>query len=639
MSATSGKIEPLMLFKVFRSMLDRRLSGVLTVQRGQVMKKARFANGLAVQVASNRPEESLAHALVDEGLISSTERVELEAARRIDPQSFEALVRDRGLVSPERLDTIERRLARRRLLEAFGWPDGTFAFEPGTVRTPPQQHSIDTIALLLDAAARVLPTPICERFVGGYPGQQLRLTEFANTYAAAYDAAFSPPNLRGLLVRPIAISGVGALPGDGARNMREAAALVLSGLGTLERSDASGRATAVAAPSAAASAPPSASRSPARPPAPPAAAPAAAAAGPSEPPPGPMRRAIRSVPPAPAAVAPHPTRSDPPKPRRNPLGSSGPSSEPSAVGSPSAGPPVRMRGAEPSGVAGATRTAAAKPAGASSGEPKGAQPSGSQPIPDKIRAKLDEAQRLAATADAKTHYEILGVPPTADEAAIRTAFRKLARDFHADLFARYGLEKHVQSAVQKVFIAINRAHETLSDAARRTEYDISIEMKAAGGRPGSPGGGAPQVDQVFKAEKLIKDATVLISRGEAEPAIERLRQALAVSSEDPVAQAALAFAEHLVAQTHGGSQVVLRRALETVEAICSEVDNREEPFLYLGRLYGAIGDQDKAIRAIEQALRINPHYAEAGSELRHMQRKAEQTKSGGLAGLFGRRKK
>ncbi|MCB9552966.1 MAG: DUF4388 domain-containing protein [Myxococcales bacterium] len=244
-----------MLFKVFRSMLDRRMSGVLTVQRGQVMKKARFAAGQAVQVASNRPEEAIAQALVDEGLISSTERVEIDEARRTDRRTFEALVRERGLVSPERLDTIERRMARKRLLEAFGWPDGTFAFEPAQVRpgTPPL---VDTVELLVEAGARMVPPPVCERFLAGYPGQQLRLTEWATTYAAAYDAAFPGQNLRALLVRPVAASGIGALPGDRGRNLREAATLVLSGLGTLERIDGQGRAAPATATGAQRMAPP-----------------------------------------------------------------------------------------------------------------------------------------------------------------------------------------------------------------------------------------------------------------------------------------------------------------------------------------------------------------------------------------------
>lgn len=260
-------------------------------------------------------------------------------------------------------------------------------------------------------------------------------------------------------------------------------------------------------------------------------------------------------------------------------------------------------------------------------------------MPDKIVARLAEARKLATELDGKTHYEILDVARDADDRAVRTAFRKLARDFHADRFARYGLDPDAQSAVQKVFIAINRAHETLSDAAQRREYDLGLEMKANGGSALARGGGAAsQMDQVFKAEKLIKDATVLISRGDADAALERLRPALAITPDDPVAKAALAYAEYLVARGQGGSQVIQGRTLETLSAICGELDNREEPFLYLGRLYRDTGDTDRAIRAFQQALAINPHYAEAGSELRHAQRKVE-TKSGGIGGLFGRRKK
>ena len=177
----------------------------------------------------------------------------------------------------------------------------------------------------------------------------------------------------------------------------------------------------------------------------------------------------------------------------------------------------------------------------------------------------------------------------------------------------------------------------LSSPEKRKEYDISLEMKA-GGAQVSAGGAGPQLDQVFKAEKLIKDATVLIGRGKPEAAIERLKAAAPVLPEDPVLQAAQAFAEHLVAQGQGGSQVILGRARDTLEEICAELDGREEPFLYLGRIYRTLGESEKAIRAFEKALKINPHFAEAGSELRHAQRKVEQNKNG-LAGLFGRRKK
>lgn len=258
-------------------------------------------------------------------------------------------------------------------------------------------------------------------------------------------------------------------------------------------------------------------------------------------------------------------------------------------------------------------------------------------MPQKFADNLERARELATELPKRTHYEVLGVEKGADDKAIRLAFRRMARDFHVDRFARYDLDKDSISAVQSVFVAANKAHEVLTSAEKRKEYDIALEMKATGAKVA--GGGGPQLDQMFKAEKLVKDATVQIGRGQAEAALERLKAAAPIMPDDPVLKAAMVFAEHLVAQAQGGSQVIARRARDTLEEICAELENREEPFLYLGRIYRTLDEPEKAIRAFEQALKINPHYAEAGSELRHVQRKVEQNKSSGLAGLFGRRKK
>ena len=52
MAVKTGRLEPLKLFKVFRGLLERRMSGVLTLRRGQVVKQAQFADGHPVRTAS-----------------------------------------------------------------------------------------------------------------------------------------------------------------------------------------------------------------------------------------------------------------------------------------------------------------------------------------------------------------------------------------------------------------------------------------------------------------------------------------------------------------------------------------------------------------------------------------------------------
>ncbi len=67
-------------------------------------------------------------------------------------------------------------------------------------------------------------------------------------------------------------------------------------------------------------------------------------------------------------------------------------------------------------------------------------------------------------AEFRDYYQILGVPRDADDAAIKTAFRKLARQHHPDVAKDKG------NAGEK-FKEINEANEVLSDPEKRRKYD------------------------------------------------------------------------------------------------------------------------------------------------------------------------
>ena len=64
----------------------------------------------------------------------------------------------------------------------------------------------------------------------------------------------------------------------------------------------------------------------------------------------------------------------------------------------------------------------------------------------------------------RDYYEVLGVSREADDAAVKKAFRKLARELHPDVNA------HDPDAEEK-FKEAAEAYEVLSDAERRRTYD------------------------------------------------------------------------------------------------------------------------------------------------------------------------
>ncbi len=99
-------------------------------------------------------------------------------------------------------------------------------------------------------------------------------------------------------------------------------------------------------------------------------------------------------------------------------------------------------------------------------------------------------------ADKKNYYDILGVSKTASQDEIKSAYRKLAKQYHPDFHPG-------DAAAAEKFKEINEANETLSDENKRKQYDFELEHPGmgAGGNPfgGGFGGGMGGFEDIINS--------------------------------------------------------------------------------------------------------------------------------------------
>lgn len=77
----------------------------------------------------------------------------------------------------------------------------------------------------------------------------------------------------------------------------------------------------------------------------------------------------------------------------------------------------------------------------------------------------------------KTHYELLGLEPTADAETIKKAFRREIARYHPDKVIHLGAEFQEMAATRAAELTV--AYKTLTDPALRQQYDATIAAGAA----------------------------------------------------------------------------------------------------------------------------------------------------------------
>lgn len=103
---------------------------------------------------------------------------------------------------------------------------------------------------------------------------------------------------------------------------------------------------------------------------------------------------------------------------------------------------------------------------------------------------MQKAQIALKQSKEKNYYKILGVPRTADKKAIKSAYRKLALEWHPD-------KNEDKEKAEQMFQDISEAYEVLSDEEMRAKYDRGEDVfDNQGGGGGQRHHGFPE--QMFR---------------------------------------------------------------------------------------------------------------------------------------------
>lgn len=250
-------------------------------------------------------------------------------------------------------------------------------------------------------------------------------------------------------------------------------------------------------------------------------------------------------------------------------------------------------------------------------EPKPAAPAAPPPAskapPAGLQGAAEKRRQIETLFDGlKTlsHFEVLEIERSADEAQVKAAYFSMARRFHPDSHTDPALAD-LEEKIEAIFIRVGEAYAVLRDRQKRTEYEMRLPRfrGAAGAAPTpAPEPDAPTGPDPYQAAAIIGDAlkrtAKLFEEGKYFDAIQLLEQALPHAPNVKTAhKLRIPLARAYAKNPHWG-----KRAEEQILEILSEDPKNVDATLTLASLYRDKGLKARSLSMYRKVLELAPDH-------------------------------
>ncbi|MCA9667173.1 MAG: DnaJ domain-containing protein [Myxococcales bacterium] len=224
----------------------------------------------------------------------------------------------------------------------------------------------------------------------------------------------------------------------------------------------------------------------------------------------------------------------------------------------------------------------------------------------------------------QTHFEVLDVSREANNDVIRDAYFALAKVYHPDRIAGMGLAD-ISEQVEEIFRRINEAHTVLTDAEKRKEYEEFLEH----------GDSEEAGRAALEAEFAFQKGTVFFRKKQFKPALAEFKEAVKLNPKEGEHLAWVAWTIYCDPKTNR-ERMLPKIKQQLLEAINISPRSAASHY-FLGEIYLAMEDSNRALTCFNRALDIQPNHIDAQRHVRIIRmRREKEGKGDGKGGLFGR---